>query len=153
MTDTDDPLTLRHTAAIEGNPQIARIEQPGYKRRWNDTPWEEKVTAMYEWISCAKDPYYGGCTGSGFPGGLRAIEKYLGPVQIVTGLHLYQEANVEHDASVHAVRHYLPGRILGFGYTDHGPLIADEKNRQLIKDLLTIMVPSIETSAISSSVV
>jgi hypothetical protein len=50
-TDTDDPLTLRRIAAIEDNPNIALIEQPEYKRRWNDTPWEEKVTdALHAWL-------------------------------------------------------------------------------------------------------
>jgi hypothetical protein len=44
-TETADPLTRRHIAAIESNPQIALIEQPEYKRRWSDTPWEEKVNA------------------------------------------------------------------------------------------------------------
>src|SRR5262249_46061875 len=36
-------LVERRIAAIENNPQIALIEQPQYKRRWNDTPWDEKV--------------------------------------------------------------------------------------------------------------
>ncbi len=50
-TETDDPLTLRRIAVIESNPNIALIEQPEYKRRWNDTAWEDKVTdALHAWL-------------------------------------------------------------------------------------------------------
>jgi hypothetical protein len=50
-TETDDPLTLRRISTIESNPQIALIEQPEYKRRWNDMPWEEKVqAALHAWL-------------------------------------------------------------------------------------------------------
>jgi hypothetical protein len=50
-TETNDPLTLRRIAAIAGNPNIALIEQPEYKRRWSDTAWEDKVTAaLHAWL-------------------------------------------------------------------------------------------------------
>jgi len=35
-------LVERRIAAIESNPNIRLIEQPEYKRRWNDEPWEEQ---------------------------------------------------------------------------------------------------------------
>jgi hypothetical protein len=58
-TETDDPLTLRRIAAIESNPQIALIEQPEYKRRWNDTPWEEKVqAALHDWLLDRLESYF-----------------------------------------------------------------------------------------------
>jgi N-6 DNA Methylase len=58
-TETDDPLTLRCIAAIESNPQIALIEQPEYKRRWSDTPWEEKVTAsLHAWLLDRLESYF-----------------------------------------------------------------------------------------------
>ena len=57
--ETTDPLTLRRIAAIESNPQIALIEQPEYKRRWNDTPWEEKVTdALHAWLLDRLESYF-----------------------------------------------------------------------------------------------
>ncbi len=58
-TETHDPLTLRRIAAIESNPQIALIEQPEYKRRWNDKPWEEKVTtALHAWLLDRLESYF-----------------------------------------------------------------------------------------------
>ena len=49
--DTDDPLALRRIAAIESDPNLALIEQPEYKRRWNDTPWQEKAAdALHAWL-------------------------------------------------------------------------------------------------------
>jgi hypothetical protein len=58
-TETDDPLTLRRIAGIENNPQIPLIEQPEYKRRWNDTPWEEKVVAaLHAWLLDRLESYF-----------------------------------------------------------------------------------------------
>lgn len=58
-TETDDPLTLRRIAAIESNPNIALIEQPEYKRRWNDTAWEEKVAdALHAWLLERLESYF-----------------------------------------------------------------------------------------------
>lgn len=58
-TETADPLTLRRIAAIETNPNIALIEQPEYKRRWNDTPWEDKVTdALHAWLLDRLESYF-----------------------------------------------------------------------------------------------
>jgi hypothetical protein len=58
-TETDDPLTLHRIAAIESNPQIALIEQPEYKRRWSDTPWEEKVeAALHAWLLDRLESYF-----------------------------------------------------------------------------------------------
>jgi hypothetical protein len=36
-------LVERRIEVIESNPQIALIEQPEYKRRWNTEPWESQV--------------------------------------------------------------------------------------------------------------
>ena len=58
-TEANDPLTLRRIAAIESNPQIALIEQPEYKRRWNDTPWEDKVqAALHDWLLDRLESYF-----------------------------------------------------------------------------------------------
>jgi hypothetical protein len=58
-TETDDPLTLRRIAAIESSPQSALIEQPEHKRRWSDTPWEEKVQeALHAWLLDRLESYF-----------------------------------------------------------------------------------------------
>lgn len=44
-------LVERRLAVIETNPNIALIEQPEYKRRWNREPWEEREKkALREWL-------------------------------------------------------------------------------------------------------
>lgn len=41
----------RRIELIESNPEIALIEQPEYKRRWNVEPWEEQLErAIREWL-------------------------------------------------------------------------------------------------------
>jgi hypothetical protein len=41
----------RRIELIESNPEIALIEQPEYKRRWNVEPWEEQVQrALRDWL-------------------------------------------------------------------------------------------------------
>jgi hypothetical protein len=58
-TETNDDLTNRRIAAIESNPRIALIEQPEYKRRWSDTPWEEKVeSALHDWLLERLESYF-----------------------------------------------------------------------------------------------
>jgi hypothetical protein len=58
-TETGDPLTLRRIAAIENNPNVALIEQPEYKRRWNDTTWEDKVAdALHTWLLDRLESYF-----------------------------------------------------------------------------------------------
>ena len=64
-------LVERRIAVIESNPQIALIEQPEYKRRWNDTPWAEKVTdALHAWLLDRLESYFdfdGRMNGTGKP--------------------------------------------------------------------------------------
>ena len=44
-------LVRRRIEAIEKNPSIALIEQPEYKRRWNDEPWEaQQERALRSWL-------------------------------------------------------------------------------------------------------
>ena len=109
-----------------------------------ESSWEEKVQGMDTWVSCEKDPVLGGCEVPE-EGGILAVAKF-GPVQIVTGLHLYTEANVEHDATVHASRRSLPSRRLGFGYPDHGSIVQDVDYVALRDELVTLLTPSVETS-------
>ena len=44
-------LVERRIAAIESNRDIALIERPEYKRRWNTEPWEEQEKrALKNWL-------------------------------------------------------------------------------------------------------
>lgn len=44
-------LVQRRIEAIEKNPNVALIEQPEYKRRWNDEPWEkQEEAALHAWL-------------------------------------------------------------------------------------------------------
>lgn len=44
-------LVQRRVEAIEKNPNVALIEQPEYKRRWNDEPWkEQEARALRGWL-------------------------------------------------------------------------------------------------------
>src|SRR5207342_3523826 len=44
-------VVQRRVEAIDTNPDIALIEQPEYKRRWNTEPWEEQERrALREWL-------------------------------------------------------------------------------------------------------
>lgn len=44
-------IVERRLAAIESNPWIKLIEQPTYKRRWNQVPWaEQEQAALRAWI-------------------------------------------------------------------------------------------------------
>lgn len=44
-------LTERRLLTIEQNPWIRLIEQPEYKRRWNQEPWEKRQqSALREWL-------------------------------------------------------------------------------------------------------
>lgn len=44
-------LVMKRIALIENDPNIALIEQPEYKRRWNVEPWEQQQErALREWL-------------------------------------------------------------------------------------------------------
>ena len=52
-------LVERRIAVIAANPQIALVEQPEYKRRWNDTPWADKLTAaLHDWLLARLESYF-----------------------------------------------------------------------------------------------
>ncbi|MCZ6872361.1 MAG: BREX-2 system adenine-specific DNA-methyltransferase PglX [bacterium] len=52
-------LVERRIAAIETNPQIALIEQPEYKRRWNTEPWDSQVQrALRSWLLDQLESYF-----------------------------------------------------------------------------------------------
>ncbi|MBN2895369.1 MAG: hypothetical protein JXK05_05710 [Campylobacterales bacterium] len=111
--------------------------------------FERKVDAMREWVSCEKEPTFGGAlydsNGTCKPGGVRAIMDHFGTPGLVTGLFLYSKAAIgEHDAGVHAIREHLSTRYLGFGFPDHGS--AAQGGDAALEDLFTRLTPSPYTS-------
>ena len=52
-------LVERRIEVIESNPQIALIEQPEYKRRWNTEPWEsQQERALRNWLLDRLESYF-----------------------------------------------------------------------------------------------
>ena len=52
-------LVQKRIEVIESNPQIALIEQPEYKRRWNTEPWEDQVqAALKSWMLDRLESYF-----------------------------------------------------------------------------------------------
>jgi hypothetical protein len=52
-------LVQRRIEVIESNSQIALIEQPEYKRRWNTEPWDSQVEkALKNWLLARLESYF-----------------------------------------------------------------------------------------------
>jgi hypothetical protein len=52
-------LVIRRIALIKSDPDIALIEQPEYKRRWNTEPWESQLErALREWLLDRLESYF-----------------------------------------------------------------------------------------------
>lgn len=85
----------------------------------NSYDWQATVEAFDSWVSCEKDPLYGGCVAAS-GGGLQAVQNYFGAVQIVTGLGVGDNLTPG-GAGRHAVIHHLPDYVLSFGFSDHAP--------------------------------
>ncbi|NQV23516.1 MAG: BREX-2 system adenine-specific DNA-methyltransferase PglX [Rhodopirellula sp.] len=52
-------LVERRIEVIETNPQIALVEQPEYKRRWNTEPWDSQVErALKSWLLDRLESYF-----------------------------------------------------------------------------------------------
>ncbi|MHC4404767.1 MAG: DUF7008 domain-containing protein [Planctomycetota bacterium] len=52
-------IVERRMEVIETNPEIALIEQPEYKRRWNTEPWESQVErALKDWLVDRLESYF-----------------------------------------------------------------------------------------------
>jgi hypothetical protein len=52
-------LVARRIEVIESNPQIALIEQPEYKRRWNAESWDSQVErALRDWLLDRLESYF-----------------------------------------------------------------------------------------------
>ncbi len=108
--------------------------------------WLEVVEAIDEWVSCAKDPLRGGCIAE-TGGGITAITEHFGPVELVTGLSVGRGlGQYESRGAHHAVARYLPDRLLGFCFPDHGPTDRYPDYQEEIGALMNTLSPSIDTS-------
>lgn len=113
--------------------------------------FETKLAAMQEWVSCEKDPLYGGSilldSGECKSGGIRAIADNFGEPQVVSGLFLYDETSLgESDIGVYAVKKYVPSRKLGFGFTDHGGTSKGSDYTDNLHELFGYLTPDKYTS-------
>jgi|GEM_PF-2434165 hypothetical protein len=123
---------------------------PNYQNRpqtqfTNNSSWEELVSGMDSWVSCRKDLAQGGCV-SDTGGGVVTIQDIFGEAKLVSGLFTYNDMETDGPWAVHALRKYLPGRLLGFGFSDHSPKSKDPTRQAALKALMTLMTPSVETS-------
>lgn len=52
-------IVERRLELIETNPDIALIEKPEFKRRWNQTPWEDRLkSALRDWLLLRLEGYF-----------------------------------------------------------------------------------------------
>ena len=127
----------QHEPTYNNRPQNALSAEPSYDQAHN---------ALWTWITCRKDPLYGGCIAER-GGGIDAILDTFGQVQLVTGYGVGSGAQFERSAGSRAVLSLLPQRMLGFGFPDHGAL---QRNREYVaaRDaLMTLLTPTHETSS------
>ena len=110
-----------------------------------NTPWEELVNGMVDWLGCTKDVLYGGCIAPD-GGGITAVQDNFGPVQLVSGTFLQSDTAYEGGPASHAAQKILPGRLLGFGYPDHGPF-GQASKRAAVAALMERLTPTNETSS------
>lgn len=110
-----------------------------------ESSWEEIVEAVDEWISCEKDPYRGGCLAE-TGGGIMAIEQNFGDVEVVSGVAAGDgTVGWESRGGRHAISRRAPNRMVGFGFSDHGPDTYPTYD-QVVAELMTELSPSAETS-------
>lgn len=112
----------------------------------NDPTFEEVYEALDTWVTCEKDPLFGGCI-SETGGGLKAIEYTFGEVVMVSGLGYDDGFLIERSAGSQVLRNHLPNRLLGFGLPDHGAALNDEDYSRARDELLKILTPTNETSS------
>jgi hypothetical protein len=108
--------------------------------------YEDVYDALWTWITCEKDPLYGGCVEER-GGGLEAVLTGFGEVKIVTGLGVGEGLQLERSAGSQAVRELLPQRRLGYGFPDHGATVSDREYTSARDTLLAIMTPTNDTTS------
>jgi hypothetical protein len=124
-----------HDPAYNNRPQLSLSDSPTFSAG---------LDALDEWISCGKDPVRGGCIEEG-AGGVLAVGG-IGKVKVVSGVGYGSGAQIERGFGVHAIRHYLPDRLVGFGFPDHGATTAQSNYENTLTELMTILSPTDYTS-------
>ncbi len=125
--------------------------EPTYQNRpQNDLPaeptYDEVYDALWTWITCRKDPAYGGCTAER-GGGIDEILDVFGQVTLVTGYGQSDGVQIERSAGSQAVRELVPDRMLSFGFPDHGDVAQGDDYATVRDGLLAILTPTHETSS------
>ncbi|PJE77021.1 hypothetical protein COV05_01205 [Candidatus Uhrbacteria bacterium CG10_big_fil_rev_8_21_14_0_10_48_16] len=126
-----------HDPTYMNRPQNSLSTSPSY---------EETYEALWSWITCEKDPLYGGCVAER-GGGLEAVLSAFGEVEIVTGLGIGTGVQYERSAGSQAVRELLPNRWLGFGIPDHGAVASNKEITTAKLSLMELLTPTHETSS------
>jgi hypothetical protein len=126
-----------HDPTYTNRPQNELSSEPSY---------DEAYDAIWSWITCVKDTAYGGCVEER-GGGLEAILDTFGQVKIVTGLGIGSGAQFERSAGSQAVRELATGRLLGFGFPDHGAVVSDPDYAAARDGLLALLTPTAETTS------
>ncbi len=127
----------QHDPTYSNRPQNDLPEEPTY---------EQAYDALWTWITCRKDPLYGGCIEDQ-GGGIEAILDAFGQVKIVTGLGIGSGAQIERTAGSLAVRELVPDRMLSFGFPDHGALQRSQQYISARDGLLALLTPTNETTS------
>lgn len=112
----------------------------------DDYTWDEAYDAIHTWITCEKDPIYGGCVAED-GGGLQAILDTFGQVEIVTGVGVADGTLIERSAGAQSVKDELPDRWLSFGFPNHGAVLKDENYTKTRDEFLELFVPTGDTSS------
>ena len=126
-----------HDPTYINRPQNDLSSEPSY---------DEAYDALWTWITCAKDPAYGGCVEER-GGGLEAILEAFGQVKIVTGFGIGSGVQFERSAGSQAVRELVPERLLGFGFPDHGAVVSNRDYTAARDGLLALLTPTGETTS------
>jgi len=108
--------------------------------------WDEAYSAIHTWVTCEKDPLYGGCVAED-GGGLQAILNSFGQVEVVTGVGLTDGALIERSAGSQAIKDELPDRWLGFGFPDHGAALEGQNYSEVRDEFMTLLSPTADTSS------
>jgi hypothetical protein len=111
-----------------------------------DYTWDEAYEAIHTWITCEKDPNYGGCVADE-GGGLQAIMNTFGQVEIVTGLGLNDGTLIERSPGAQAVRDEIPDRWLSFGFPNHSAVLKTKGYTETRDEFLSLFVPTGDTSS------
>lgn len=108
--------------------------------------FDDMYEALYEWMTCKKDGLRGGCIAT-TGGGIDGILKHFGQVEVVSGIGSGTGLLVERGAASLAINELLPGRLLGFGFPDHGATLKNDNYTDARDELLEIMTPTNDTSS------